>query len=103
MWLCQCPIFRKFAFSKVLKGCKKRNNSENDGLTEIEKKQFAGLLQDYDSSNQFLYSSLNMEIVCTILKGINVVLREINLDNKQQIGLKDIDFKEIKVARLKTI
>jgi hypothetical protein len=45
------------------------------------------LLDQYNNSNSFLYSSLNMEIVCTILKGINVVLREINLDNKQQTGL----------------
>ena len=34
-----------------------------------------------------------MEIVCTILKGINVVLREINLDDKQVLqGLTKKDF-----------
>ena len=32
----------------------------------------------YDSLNSFLFSSLNMEMVYAILKGVNVVLREIN-------------------------
>lgn len=57
----------------------------------------------YLNMNSFLYSSLNMEIVCTILKGINVVLREINLETSQQTELKGFDFVETKVARLKNI
>lgn len=57
----------------------------------------------YNEGNAFIYSSMNMELVCTILKGINVVLREINLDNKQQTVLNQQDFKEVKGARLKTI
>ena len=44
-----------------------------------------------------------MEIVCTILKGINVVLREINLEKNEQTMIGDADFREIKVVKLKTI
>ena len=48
-----------------------------------------------------------MEIVCTILKGINVVLREINFDEKKSTtnnnDLTTKDFGEIKVAKLKNI
>lgn len=58
----------------------------------------------YLNMNSFLYSSLNMEMVCVILKGINVVLREINENNTNQIDmLEDGDFTETKVARLKTV
>lgn len=51
-----------------------------------------------NSSRSFLYSSLNMEIVCSILKGINVVLREINENNTKQTVLAKSDFKDVKVA-----
>jgi len=44
-----------------------------------------------------------MEIVCTILKGINVVLREINLEKNEGTMIGDADFREIKVVKLKTI
>ena len=56
-----------------------------------------------NSSRSFLYSSLNMEIVCSILKGINVVLRDINENNKKQTILAKSDFNEKKVAKLKSI
>ena len=38
----------------------------------------ADTYESYDSLNSFLFSSLNMEMVYAILKGVNVVLREIN-------------------------
>ena len=44
-----------------------------------------------------------MEIVCTILKGINVVLREINETKSNQSELTEQDFKEVKDAKLKNI
>ena len=47
-------------------------------LKTEKQKEFDTLIDQYNNANSFLYSSLNMEIVCTILKGINVVLREIN-------------------------
>lgn len=45
-------------------------------------KQFDDLLDSYNNTNSFLYSSLNMEIVCSILKGINVIVRELHVGNK---------------------
>ena len=87
-WLCLCPLFRKHvAESFSTKCCKKRFQS-----TE----KFSDLLDKYRNLNSFLYSSLNMEIVCTILKGINVVLRDLNLEKDQKIMIDDADFKEIK-------
>ena len=65
--------------------------------------KFSNLLDQYRNLNSFLYSSLNMEIVCTILKGINVVLREINLEKNEGTMIGDADFREIKVVKLKTI
>jgi hypothetical protein len=44
-----------------------------------------------------------MEIVCSILKGINVVLRDINTTQSKQTVLAKCDFQEIKVANLKQI
>ncbi len=74
---------------------------------ESEQKKFDKLLDCYNNTNSFIYSSLNMEIVCTILKGINVVLREINFDEKKSTtnnnDLTTKDFGEIKVAKLKNI
>jgi len=57
----------------------------------------------YNNTNSFLYSSLNMEIVCSILKGINTVLREINSIDRTSTILKFIDFKEKRVVHLKSI
>lgn len=39
-----------------------------------------------------------MEIVCSILKGINIVLRDINALDKKQTLLKFSDFKEVKIV-----
>ena len=112
-WLCLCPIFRMYAKKAItsrlqLLFAKKKNRGEKIGDNDMEedsrKQEFGELLDQYQNTNSFLYSSLNMEIVCTILKGINVVLREINLeDNRKQKGLQPFDFKEIKIAKLKTI
>lgn len=44
-----------------------------------------------------------MEIVCSILKGINTVLREINSIDRTSTILKYTDFREKKVVNLKTI
>jgi hypothetical protein len=44
-----------------------------------------------------------MEIVCSILKGINVVLRDINTKTTKQTVLAKNDFKEIKCVQLKSI
>jgi hypothetical protein len=44
-----------------------------------------------------------MEIVCSILKGINTVLREINSIDRTSTILKFVDFKEKRVVHLKTI
>ena len=60
-------------------GRKQRRSIKMD---EAKKKKFAELMDAYLNMNSFLYSSLNMEMVCVILKGINVVLREINIDNE---------------------
>ena len=96
--LCTCPIFRqtiKDQFSCLC--CKQKKRSGN-----YEK--FGDLMDLYEnSSRSFLYSSLNMEIVCSILKGINVVLRDINLNNTKQTVLAKNDFEDIKVAKLKSI
>lgn len=75
-----------------------QEDSEHSRNVELDELQDA-----YLNMNSFLYSSLNVEIVCAILKGINVVLREINLKDTKQMELVDFDFKEIKVARLKNI
>lgn len=72
-------------------------------INSVKKEELDQLIDAYLNMNSFLYSSLNMEIVCTILKGINVVLREINLDKSQQQEIKGFDYVEIKVARLKNI
>ena len=44
-----------------------------------------------------------MEIVCTILKGINVVLREINEKKAPSNELTESDFKEVRDAKLRNI
>ena len=83
IWLLTSPIFRKVLkdrffdlFNYIL--CMKRKKND-PRQTDIE---FEDLLDTYNNTNSFLYSSLNMEIVCSILKGINVVVRELNIDNK---------------------
>jgi len=45
--------------------------------------EFNELYNKYQNMNSFLYSSLNMEIVCSILKGINIILREIHDNDKK--------------------
>jgi hypothetical protein len=44
-----------------------------------------------------------MEIVCSILKGINVILRELNIDNNVQSSLVMRDFREKKIIQLTSI
>lgn len=70
---------------------------------EVKQEKLDQLVDAYTNMNSFLYSSLNMEMVCTILKGINVVLREINIDYSNKYTLTKFDFVETKVARLKCI
>ena len=53
--------------------------------------------------SSFLYSSLNMEIVCSILKGINLIVRELNIGNKMQTALKRSDFNDCRIISLKEI
>lgn len=115
-WLSICPLFRARAFNytvivfyRIVYCCNRtkrlkaeqrimQEDSEHSRNVELDELQDA-----YLNMNSFLYSSLNVEIVCAILKGINVVLREINLKDTKQMELVDFDFKEIKVARLKNI
>ena len=59
--------------------CRIRKKKDKDN----EEDSYEDLLLQNDTSNSFLYSSLNMEIVCSILKGINIVLREINETDKK--------------------
>jgi hypothetical protein len=94
-WLCLCPIFRKHVRESISSLCCRKKDASMD--------KFSNLLDQYRNLNSFLYSSLNMEIVCTILKGINVVLREINLEKNEETMIGDADFREIKVVKLKTI
>lgn len=109
IWLCICPLFRHYTKADILevwkffKFCGKYSRRSLK-LDEAKKKQFDELMDAYLNMNSFLYSSLNMEMVCVILKGINVVLREINLDkDSQNYSLDQMDFIETKVARLKTV
>ena len=44
-----------------------------------------------------------MEIVYSILKGINVIVRELNIDNKQQEVLSISDFNDFRIIKLKKI
>lgn len=70
-------------------------------LTFEKKVELEQLVDAYLNMNSFLYSSLNMEIVCCILKGINVVLREFS--DKEEREIEEGDYKELRVIRLKTI
>ena len=66
-------------------------------------KQFDDLLDSYNNTNSFLYSSLNMEIVCSILKGINVIVRDLANGNRTQEALSERDFDDFRVIRLTNI
>ena len=91
--LSTCPIFRQTIKDQF--SCCLRRNGRRSGNYD----KFGDLMDLYEnSSRSFLYSSLNMEIVCSILKGINVVLREINENNTKQTVLAKSDFKDVKVA-----
>ena len=81
-----CPIFRHFFF-KQFTFIKKK-------FKDHDSAQFDKLLNKYNNTNSFLYSSLNMEIVCSILKGINTVLREINEDSQSTNYITKEDYKK---------
>lgn len=78
IWQMFCPLFRmhiKLFFKQMccISGYKRGLSINSD-----ERQKNDDLLDVYkNSSNSFLYSSLNMEIVCSILKGINVILRDV--------------------------
>ena len=95
-----CPLFRSIAFETIkARLCCKKQSDKKD-----ESGDFDELLNRYNNTNSFLYSSLNMEIVCSILKGINIVLREINsFDKKSKMMLNFGDFKEKKKVTLESI
>lgn len=91
-----CPLFRKIALDtiRIRLCCRKRKDVSRESGRYGD---FDEILNIYNNTNSFLYSSLNMEIVCSILKGINIVLREINsYDKKSKIMLNFSDFKEKK-------
>jgi hypothetical protein len=84
LWMLTCPLFRKITFDTLKMSyfwCRKKKDEKMKSESYLE---FDELLNRYNNTNSFLYSSLNMEIVCSILKGINIVLREINLSDKKQ-------------------
>ena len=101
IWLCQCPVFREkvknFFTDKICKAKRRKSGFNFKGQNLKE------LVDTYENSNTFLFSSLNTEFVCVILKGINVVLREINLGSNKQSELDRKDFEAIHVANLKSI
>lgn len=51
-------------------------------------------------ANSFLYSSLNMEIVYSFLKGINVQFKRESLQEFEYSGVTDADYKETKFIQL---
>jgi len=53
------------------------------------------LLDKYENTNSFLFSSLNMEIVYSILEGINKVVRDLD-PTKTLNNLSEEDFVEVK-------
>ena len=55
-----------------------------------------------EATNSFLFSSLNMEIVYSTLKGINRIIREIDGPIAHEQLTKE-DFSYVKIARLNEI
>ena len=90
------PVFRKILFETLKrfyqKLCCVKQKKGRISKHKTVYKQFEELLDSYNNTNSFLYSSLNMEIVYSILKGINVIVRELNIDNKVQTSLNMRDF-----------
>jgi len=77
------PIFRKVVMDLLdkIKGYCVSSRIKKKKSNDLYK-QFSDLLDTYNTTNSFLYSSLNQEIVYSILKGINVIVRELNIDNE---------------------
>ena len=70
----------------------------------IDLKKFEQEIELESNTNQaFLSVSLNMEIVCSALTGINQILREINFDSKNSSFLTKECFNYKKRVRLKMI
>ena len=90
MWLLNCDIFRTFVISdlQILTRFVCRN-PHTFGILRANKNEekIKELYELYNSQNSFLYSSLNMELVYAILRGINVCLREINGVATEATGL----------------
>ena len=85
LWLLTDPIFKKVLTSLVC-CCSKKNESTQDV------KHFEALMDKYQNTNSFLFSSLNMEIVYSILKGINVIVREFNTNESEALTDQDFQF-----------
>lgn len=124
IWLCRCPIYR-YHLSTLMTNlfccgqrcCAAKDEKEKERREREKRMQalLADTYESYDSLNSFLFSSLNMEMVYAILKGVNVVLREINgVDPEtRQIMKQDVqgqrdhlseqDFLERKEIHLKKI
>ena len=108
IWQMFCPLFRmqlKLFFKSIccVFGC----CGHKRGISmDFEKQKKVDEIVDIykNSSNSFLYSSLNMEIVCSILKGINVILRDVK--HKGLSGsnpLLKASYREVKSCNLKQI
>ena len=82
LWMLTCPLFRKITKDTLTTFlCGEQHQDKMDDKGDYE--EFDELLNRYNNTNSFLYSSLNMEIVCSILKGINIILRDINSTDKK--------------------
>jgi hypothetical protein len=59
-----------------------------------------------EDTNAFLYSSLNLELVCSILNGIQITLKEALIENAmsgQGRIIRVQDFQNVKKAKIKYI
>lgn len=98
IWLLTDPLFRYTYFRYPIQLlCRRRGKLMN--LTKFDK-----LIEIYEHSSQaFLGVSLNMEIVCSALTGINKTLKEIDFNQDKHTFLTQEDFKYKKREKLKKI
>lgn len=100
-----CDIFRAFVISdlQIVLRCLCRNSKFRVLRAKKDEQKIRKLYELYTTQNSFLYSSLNMELVYAILRGINVCLREINTNTQELDRLGKEDFKFTRIVPLKQI